>query len=131
MICTCRWSRSPFRSARASSTRLGAVLPSISPAYTPGSLRVCLPGEICDSMAEAIVAMGKKLAGFDDGDAVLTGVETRSSSPVRIMRDPETLQSVGLCGLYPCGEGAGYAGGIISAATDGIRTACRCCEADA
>ena len=113
------------------STRLGAVLPSISPAYTPGSLRVCLPGEICDSMAEAIVAMGKKLVGFDDGDAVLTGVETRSSSPVRIMRDPETLQSVGLCGLYPCGEGAGYAGGIISAATDGIRTACRCCEAGA
>ena len=74
-------------------------------------------------MKEAITSMGKKLRGFDDGDAVLTGLETRSSSPVRILRSTETLQSVGLQGLYPCGEGAGYAGGIISAAVDGIKCA--------
>ena len=74
-------------------------------------------------MKEAIVAMGRKLQGFDHPDAVLTGPETRSSSPVRILRDMETLESVGLAGLYPCGEGAGYAGGIISAAVDGIKCA--------
>ena len=67
--------------------------------------------------------MGKALSGFDDGDAVLTGIEARSSSPVRIMRSPEALESVGVRGLYPCGEGAGYAGGIISAAVDGIKCA--------
>ena len=66
---------------------------------------------------------GKKLKGFDDGDALLTGVETRSSSPVRILRNNDTLQSVAVQGLYPCGEGAGYAGGIISAAVDGIKCA--------
>ncbi|MBQ2358431.1 MAG: hypothetical protein II395_06775, partial [Ruminococcus sp.] len=62
-------------------------------------------------------------SGFDNGDAVLTGVETRSSSPVRILRSSETLQSVAVAGLYPCGEGAGYAGGIVSAAVDGIKCA--------
>ena len=72
-------------------------------------------------LEQAIPALGKKLKGFDDPDAVLTAPETRSSSPVRILRD-ETLQSA-LRGLYPCGEGAGYAGGITSAAVDGIRCA--------
>ena len=67
--------------------------------------------------------MGKKLKGFDDGDALLTGVETRSSSPIRILRNSETLESVLISGLFPCGEGAGYAGGIISAAVDGIKCA--------
>ncbi len=67
--------------------------------------------------------MGKKLKGFDNGDAVLTAVESRSSSPIRIMRNNETLESVGVKGLYPCGEGAGYAGGIISAAVDVIKCA--------
>lgn len=67
--------------------------------------------------------MGKKLKGFDNGDAVLTAVESRSSSPIRILRNNETLESVGVKGLYPCGEGAGYAGGIISAAVDGIKCA--------
>jgi uncharacterized FAD-dependent dehydrogenase len=65
--------------------------------------------------------MDRKLHGFSEGDSVLTGIETRSSSPVRIVRD-ETFQST-LRGLYPCGEGAGYAGGIVSAAVDGIRVA--------
>ena len=73
-------------------------------------------------MKEAISVMGKKLRGFDDPDAVLTGLETRSSSPVRILRD-SILESVAVKGLYPCGEGAGYAGGIMSAAVDGIKCA--------
>ena len=66
--------------------------------------------------------MGKKIGGFDDPEAILTGVESRSSSPVRINRG-EDLQSITLAGLYPCGEGAGYAGGITSAAIDGIKVA--------
>ena len=74
-------------------------------------------------MKEAIISMGRKLKGFDNPDAVLTGLETRSSSPIRILRNVDTLESVGLKGLYPCGEGAGYAGGIISAAVDGIKCA--------
>ena len=73
-------------------------------------------------MRQAIVQMDKKLHGFLYGDAVLTGVETRSSSPIRIMRN-NNLQSISVAGLYPCGEGAGYAGGIISAAVDGIKCA--------
>ena len=105
------------------SAHLGAVMPSVSPGYTLCNLHDMLSACIGDSMMQAIVAMGKKLRGFDDGDAVLTGVETRSSSPVRVLRHPETLQSVALAGLYPCGEGAGYAGGIVSAAVDGIKCA--------
>ena len=73
-------------------------------------------------MREALPLLGRRLHGFDCPDAVLTGPETRSSSPVRITRD-ETLQSVSVLGLYPCGEGAGYAGGITSAAVDGVRCA--------
>jgi uncharacterized FAD-dependent dehydrogenase len=73
-------------------------------------------------MDKAMPVFGSRLAGFDAPDAVLTGVETRSSSPVRILRDEETLQST-VNGLYPAGEGAGYAGGITSAAVDGIRIA--------
>ena len=74
-------------------------------------------------MKQGIKDMGRKLSGFDNGDAVLTGVETRSSSPIRILRNSETLESIKIKGLYPCGEGAGYAGGIISAAVDGIKCA--------
>lgn len=107
---------------RKGSTRVGDVKPSIGPDYTPSNLDDCLPEFITDSMRQAIVQMDKKLHGFAYGDAVLTGVETRSSSPVRIMRNND-LQSVAIKGLYPCGEGAGYAGGIISAAVDGIRCA--------
>lgn len=102
---------------------LGEVKPSIGPDYTFADLNAVLPGFICESMKQGVTAMGKKLAGFDDGDAVLTAVEARSSSPIRILRNNETLQSVLISGLYPCGEGAGYAGGIISAAVDGIKCA--------
>jgi hypothetical protein len=66
---------------------------------------------------------GRQIAGFDRDDAVLTGIESRTSSPVRITRDDETLQSLNVRGLYPCGEGAGYAGGILSAGVDGIKVA--------
>jgi uncharacterized FAD-dependent dehydrogenase len=74
-------------------------------------------------MREAIPHMAAKLKGFDMDEAVMTGVETRSSSPVRILRDRETLQSISIQGIYPGGEGAGYAGGIMSAAADGIKIA--------
>ena len=70
-----------------------------------------------------MLKLGGRTIGFDNPDAVLTGLETRSSSPIRIIRDNKTLQSIALDGLYPCGEGAGYAGGIISAAVDGIKCA--------
>ncbi len=104
-------------------TVFGEVTPSIKPGFTACNLNEILPDFVSSSMREGVLAMGKALCGFDDGDAVLTGIEARSSSPVRIMRDPETLESVGVRGLYPCGEGAGYAGGIISAAVDGIKCA--------
>jgi uncharacterized FAD-dependent dehydrogenase len=79
-----------------------------------------------DTLEAAIPMLGKRLKGYDDPDAVLTAIESRSSSPVRIPRD-QTGQS-SLLGLYPCGEGAGYAGGIMSAAADGIRTAEAICN---
>ena len=95
------------------------------PTYRPGvawtELEGCLPGYVTGTLRRALPLMDRKLRGFAAPDAVLTGVETRSSSPVRILRD-ESLQSP-LRGLYPCGEGAGYAGGIVSAAVDGIRVA--------
>ena len=105
------------------SNRLGNVLPSIGPDYTLSNLNTLLSEAVCHSMKQAITAMGRKLQGFDHPDAVLTGAETRSSSPVRILRSTETLESIAVAGLYPCGEGAGYAGGIISAAVDGIKCA--------
>lgn len=98
-----------------------AVVPTCLPDVHFGSLDSILPNFVCDSMRVAIRNFDRKLNGFADESAVLTGPETRSSSPVRILRD-ETFQS-NIKGLYPCGEGAGYAGGIISAATDGIACA--------
>ena len=103
------------------STAPGSVTSTYSPGVHWGDLRRVLPARITDVLQNAIPALGHKLRGFDDPDAVLTGPETRSSSPVRILRD-ESLQSA-LRGLYPCGEGAGYAGGITSAAVDGLRCA--------
>ena len=103
------------------STKPASVKPSYEPGVVWGDLRRVLPARITDVLQNAIPALGQKLRGFDDPDAVLTGPETRSSSPVRILRDG-TLQS-SLRGLYPCGEGAGYAGGITSAAVDGLRCA--------
>ncbi|MBQ8860140.1 MAG: FAD-dependent oxidoreductase [Ruminococcus sp.] len=102
--------------------RLGEVTPSYKPGITFAKVDDYLPQYIADSMREGIIAMDKKLHGFANPDAIITGAETRSSSPVRITRD-DTLQSVSLKGIYPCGEGAGYAGGIISAAVDGIKCA--------
>lgn len=110
-----------FLAGRAS-VGFGAVRPSYSRGVTPADLAVCLPEQVCAAMREGIRMMDSRLHGFASADAVLTGVETRSSSPVRILRG-ESLQSVSVRGLYPCGEGAGYAGGIISAAADGIRCA--------
>ena len=103
------------------STGPRSVTPSYAPGVVWGDLRAVLPARITDVLQNAIPALGQKLRGFDAPDAVLTGPETRSSSPVRILRD-ETLQSA-VRGIYPCGEGAGYAGGITSAAVDGLRCA--------
>lgn len=100
----------------------GAVHPTYEPGVTPGSLYGVLPDFVCDSMAQGIRKMGRYLAGFDDPDALLTAPETRSSSPVRILRD-ERRECPTVRGLFPCGEGAGYAGGITSAAVDGLRCA--------
>lgn len=98
----------------------------VCPTYRPGvvwcELRAVLPEKISSVLDRAIPALGKKLPGFDDPDAVLTAPETRSSSPVRILRGADFASST-LSGLYPCGEGAGYAGGITSAAVDGLRCA--------
>lgn len=108
--------------ARRPSKTTGTVKPTYLPGVTPCSLDDCLPDFIADSMRQGILQMNRFLNGFSSPDALLTGVETRSSSPVRLLRGDD-LQSVAVKGLYPCGEGAGYAGGIISAAVDGIKCA--------
>ncbi len=104
------------------SSSVGSVIPSYRPGYTLTSIDRCLPEFITDSLREGLLLFDRKLKGFADGDAVLTAAESRSSSPVRILRN-EKMQSVSMEGLYPCGEGAGYAGGIMSAAVDGIKAA--------
>lgn len=104
------------------SVKLGHVTPSYLPGVTLCDLRECLPDFVCDSIQMALPLFARKLPVFADPQAVMTGVETRSSSPVRIRRDA-SLQCEGVKGLYPCGEGAGYAGGIMSAAVDGLRCA--------
>jgi hypothetical protein len=110
-----------FLSGRASSA-LGTVVPSYKPGVTPADLASCLPGFAVAAIREALPAFARQIAGYDMADAVMTGVETRTSSPIRIRRD-ESLVSVNTRGLYPAGEGAGYAGGILSAGVDGIRVA--------
>jgi uncharacterized FAD-dependent dehydrogenase len=104
------------------STSLGSVIPSYKPSVTPTDLSSCLPDFAITAIREALPAFGRKIKGFDMADAVLTGVETRTSSPIRIKRD-ESLQSLNTKGLFPAGEGAGYAGGILSAGVDGIKIA--------
>ena len=101
--------------------KLSYVKPTCATGVTPGDIRKVLPERVTDTMAQAIVKMDKSLNGFALPDAVLTAPETRSSAPVRILRDE--LYQANIRGLYPCGEGAGYAGGIVSAAVDGIRCA--------
>ena len=103
----------------------GRVQPSYRPGVTWTELHRCLPPVVTDTLEAALPLLGKKLRGFDHPEAVLTAVESRSSSPVRILRDASGQSAIR--GLYPCGEGAGYAGGIMSAAADGIRTAERLC----
>ncbi|MGX8699636.1 MAG: NAD(P)/FAD-dependent oxidoreductase, partial [bacterium] len=98
----------------------GAVKPSYRPGVRWCDLHAVLPPVLTETLEKAIPALGKRLRGFDDPDAVLTAIEARSSSPVRILRD-ENYQSPACRGLYPCGEGAGYAGGITSAAVDGLK----------
>ena len=132
-----RWERAAFEAGggdyRAPAQRVGDLLarrPSdgpggVTPSYRPGvkwgRLDGCLPDFVTEAMREALPLLDRKLKGFAHPDAVLTGVETRSSSPVRIERDENCVSNI--VGLYPCGEGAGYAGGIMSAAVDGIRCA--------
>jgi hypothetical protein len=111
-----------FIAGRAS-TELGSVVPSYTPGIHLTDLSACLPEFAITAIREALTAFGKQIHGFDMNDALLTGVETRTSSPIRITRDRVSYQSLNTRGLYPAGEGAGYAGGILSAAVDGIEVA--------
>lgn len=120
--------------AAAGSGRAAETVPAatVQPTYARGvawcDLRECLPAFAADALAEALPLLDAKLHGFADANAVMTGVETRSSSPVRVLRGTD-LQAPGAAGVYPCGEGAGYAGGIMSAACDGLRVAEALCAA--
>jgi uncharacterized protein len=104
------------------STSLGSVVPSYKPGVRPADLSACLPDFAVAAIREALPAFGRRIRGFATEDAVMTGVETRTSSPVRISRGADG-HSLNTAGLFPAGEGAGYAGGILSAGVDGIRTA--------
>ncbi|MDF2523839.1 MAG: FAD-dependent pyridine nucleotide-disulfide oxidoreductase, partial [Clostridiales bacterium] len=132
-----RWERLAFKAGGGNNSapvqrledfiegRVGAI-GSIKPSYTgsvnTADINLCLPHFVTEPMKESLAYFDKKLKGFAMKDALLTGVETRTSSPIRLPRG-ETLEAVGINGLYPSGEGAGYAGGIVSAAVDGIRVA--------
>jgi uncharacterized FAD-dependent dehydrogenase len=105
------------------STAFGSVRPSYTPGVTLCDLSNALPEYIITAIREALPAFAKKIKDFDLADAVLTGVESRTSSPICIKRNIGDLQSISTKGFYPAGEGAGYAGGIISSAVDGIRVA--------
>jgi len=108
--------------ADRASTALGEVTPSYKPGVRPTDLAACLPDFAVAALREALPVFGRQIPRYDDPDAVMTGVETRTSSPVRIVRGQD-FQSLNVAGLYPAGEGAGYAGGILSAAIDGIKVA--------
>ncbi len=110
-----------FLASRASAN-LGPVTPSYRPGVRPADLASLMPDYVIEAMREALPVFGRKIPRYDDPDALLTGVETRTSSPVRITRRAD-FQSLNVRGLYPAGEGAGYAGGILSAAVDGIKVA--------
>jgi len=103
------------------STRVKVVNPTYRPGVTFTDLSRVLPMFVIDSLREAITALNQKIRGFSHRDAVLTGVETRTSAPVRLVRDEEMQSNVR--GIYPAGEGAGYAGGIVSSAVDGLKVA--------
>ena len=104
------------------SAALGAIAPSYQPGVQPADLRQALPLPMIAALQEALPVFAKRLEGYDHPDALLTGVETRTSSPVRLPRTAD-YESTNTAGLTPAGEGAGYAGGILSAAIDGIRAA--------
>ncbi len=106
----------------AKTTEWGKVKPSYRPGVTMSNLWDILPSAVSETLDEGLVLLDRKIRGFNDPDAVITGIETRSSSPVRIRRD-ENGESISVSGIYPAGEGAGYAGGIMSSAIDGIRQA--------
>lgn len=106
---------------RRTTERFGSVKPSVESGYAFGDLRAVLPEHVTETLLAGIPLFGKKLRGFDAPDSVLTGIEARSSSPVRVLRGEDYQSSV--AGLFPLGEGAGYAGGITSAAIDGIKGA--------
>jgi uncharacterized FAD-dependent dehydrogenase len=108
--------------AQRPSTALGSVVPSYTPGVHLCDLATALPTYAVEAIREALPAFDKKIKGFAMDDAILTGVETRTSSPIRIKRNAQ-YQSINTKGLYPAGEGAGYAGGILSAAVDGIKVA--------
>jgi uncharacterized FAD-dependent dehydrogenase len=108
--------------AQQPSTALGEVIPSYRPGVNPTDLAACLPDFAVAAIREALPAFDRQIEGFASVDAVMTGVETRTSSPIQIRRD-QSFQSLNTKGLYPAGEGAGYAGGILSAGVDGIRVA--------
>lgn len=101
------------------SVTIGKIIPNIKGTYRLANLTGCLPGEVSEALKEGILAFDRKLPGFASEEAVLSAVESRTSSPVRIQRDDRFESNIG--GIYPCGEGAGYAGGITSAAIDGIK----------
>ena len=101
---------------------IGRVEPTYDRGVVAADLGALLPGELADTLRAGLRAYERKIAGYTAPEAILTGLETRTSSPVRLKRE-ETLESAQLAGLYPCGEGAGYAGGIMSAAVDGLRVA--------
>ncbi len=105
------------------STSIGDIKPTFKPGVTPANFREIFPDFIYDSIRLGILEMDKKIKGFANENGLLTAVESRSSSPIRIIRDKESLQSIKYKGLYPCGEGCGYAGGIVSAGVDGIKCA--------
>ena len=109
---------------------LGRVQPTYPRGVVPFDLGSLLPDDLVDTMRTGLRAFGRKLAAYRSPDAVLTGLETRTSSPVRLLRN-EMLQCQALEGLYPCGEGAGYAGGIMTAAVDGVRCAAALMEQNA
>lgn len=108
---------------RVTGSSFGKILPTYRPGTSFADLFDLFPSEITQTISEGIGLMGRKIKGFDSREAVLTAPETRSSSPVRLLRDRETFQSISHPGIYPAGEGAGYAGGIMSSAIDGINCA--------
>jgi len=111
-----------FIAGRAS-TALGEVQPSYTPGIKLTDLAPLLPPDAIEAMREVLPVFGRQIRGYDRDDALLTGIESRTSSPLRITRDADTLQSLNVRGLFPGGEGAGYAGGILSAGVDGIKLA--------